>query len=119
MLKKINLLDEVNKINELYVYKKIAILNNNILSVVQVENRTLDFHVHENSDELFFVIEGEFKFDTDDGVILLKEGEMIVVPKGTRHRPIVTTLTKFLMIELPGTLNKQNSGDKYEDSDIN
>jgi len=27
------------------------------MSVVQVENRTLDFHVHEESDEPFYVIE--------------------------------------------------------------
>ena len=40
---------------------------------------------------------------------------MIIVPKGTKHRPVVHELTKFLMIELEGTLNKENSGDAYED----
>jgi hypothetical protein len=47
----VNLLDEVNKNSALYVYNKIGLLNENVLSVVQVENRTLDFHVHEYSDE--------------------------------------------------------------------
>ena len=114
-MKPINLLDEVNAVDKLYVYKKIGRLNGNVLSVVNVENRTLDFHVHENSDELFYVIEGEFSLETEEGLIPVKSGEFIIVPKGTKHRPVVTMLTKFLMIEMDGTLNKENSGDLYED----
>jgi len=114
-MEKINLLEKVNSVEGLYLYEKIGRLNGNILSVVQVENRTLDFHVHENSDELFYVIEGAFELETEEDLTEVKQGEMIIVPKGTRHRPVVTSLSKFLMIELEGTLNKQNSGDLYEE----
>ncbi|MBE5989195.1 hypothetical protein BXY41_103154 [Lacrimispora xylanisolvens] len=93
----VNLIDEVNKNSELYVYKKIGLLNEHVLSVVQVENRTLDFHVHEHSDKLFYVIEGSFYLETEE------------------QKMKVNALTKFLMIELSGTLNKENSGDLYED----
>jgi hypothetical protein len=37
------------------------------------------------------------------------------VPKGVMHRPVVKMLTKFLLIELDGTLNKENSGDAYDE----
>ena len=111
----INLKNEVNKVKDLYVYQKIARLNGHVLSVVNVENRTLDFHVHEQSDELFYVIEGAFELETDEGLTPVKSGEFVVVPKGTRHRPVVKELTRFLMIELDGTLNKENSGDLYEE----
>lgn len=114
-MKPVNILNEVNALDRLYVYQKIGRLNGNVLSVVQVEDRTLDFHVHEGSDELFYVIEGAFELETDEGLIPVKQGEFIVVPGGTRHRPVVKELTKFLMVELEGTLNKQNSGDSYED----
>ncbi len=114
-LKAVNLLDEVNAVDKLYVYEKIGRLNGNVLSVVNVENRTLDFHVHENSDELFYVIEGAFSLETEQGLIPVRSGEFVIVPKGTRHRPVVKELTRFLMIELDGTLNKENSGDLYED----
>ena len=114
-MEKINLLEKVNSVEGLYLYEKIGKLNGNVLSVVQVENRTLDFHVHENSDELFYVIEGAFELETEEDLTEVKQGEMIIVPKGTRHRPVVTSLSKFLMIELEGTLNKQNSGDLYKD----
>ena len=111
----INLKNEVNKVKDLYVYQKIARLNGHVLSVVNVENRTLDFHVHEQSDELFYVIEGAFELETDEGLTPVKSGEFVVVPKRTRHRPVVKELTRFLMIELDGTLNKENSGDLYEE----
>ncbi len=111
----VNIKNEVNSLDKLYVYKKIGELNSHILSVVQVENRTLPLHVHENSDELFYVIEGSFTLETDSERFPMKTGDMIIVPKGTQHHPIVTERTKFLMVELAGTLNKENSGDKYED----
>lgn len=110
----INLLKEVNETGGLYLYKKIGNLNSHILSAVQVEERTLDFHVHEESDELFYVIEGQFYLETREGNYFVEAGEFIIVPKGVWHRPVVKELTKFLMIELEGTLNKENSGDLYE-----
>ncbi len=115
MLKKVNLKDAALDVEKLYVYEKIGRLNGHILSVVNVENRTLDFHRHEDSDELFYVIEGSFELETEDGLTRVNGGEMIIVPKGVLHRPVVTSLSRFLMIELDGTLNKENSGDLYEE----
>ena len=57
MTQKINLYDKVNSIDSLFQYLEIGQLNDHTLNVLQAENRTLDFHVHENSDELFYVIE--------------------------------------------------------------
>lgn len=114
-MKAINLMKEVNEIENLYVYTKVGFLNSHVLSVVQVENRTLDFHSHEYSDELFYVIEGGFYLETEEKKIRVSAGEFIIVPKGIKHRPVVNELTKFLMIELEGTLTKENSGDLYED----
>lgn len=114
-MKVVNAKAEADALQELYVYQKIAEMNGHSLSVVQVADRTLPLHVHEHSDELFYVIEGAFVLETDKEQFSLHTGDMIVVPKGTPHHPIVTTLTKFLMVELAGTLNKENSGDRYED----
>ncbi len=113
-MEKIHLSNTANALRDLYVYKKIGTLNGHVLSVVNVENRTLDFHVHEHSDELFYVIEGAFRLETEKRNFDMAEGELIIVPKGVRHRPVVTTLSRFLLMELGGTLNKENSGDLYE-----
>ena len=75
MLTKVNVVNEVNARGQLFVYKKIARLNEHVLSVVQVENRTLDFHVHDLSDELFYVIEGSFELETKEGLTKVNQGE--------------------------------------------
>lgn len=53
--------------------------------------------------------------ETKEGLTKVDEGEFIIVPRKTIHRPVVNELTEFLMIELDGTLNKENSGALYED----
>lgn len=114
-MKVVNLSKEAHILDKLYVYEKVGKLNGHMLSVVNVENRTLDFHVHEGSDELFYVIEGGFDLETEEGLTRVNAGEFVIVPKGVKHRPVVKALSRFLMIELEGTLNKENSGDLYED----
>jgi len=116
-MEKVNLLEAVNAVKGLYQYKKVGNMNGNVLSVVQVADRTLDFHIHEKSDELFYAIDGNFQLETQDGLMELHQGEFAVVPKNTLHRPVVKELAKFLMVELSGTLNKENSGALYEDED--
>ena len=115
VLTKVNLLDAANAVKGLYQYDKVGRLNGHMLSVVQVENRTLDFHTHEHSDELFIVLEGAFQLELAEGLLDIAQGEMVIVPKGTLHRPVVGKLAKFLMVELEGTLSKDNSGDQYEE----
>ncbi|KAI4449524.1 hypothetical protein C823_004053 [Eubacterium plexicaudatum ASF492] len=56
MIQKVNLKENVNAIDELFLYKRVGTLNNHMLNVLQAEHRTLDFHIHENSDELFYCI---------------------------------------------------------------
>ena len=114
MINKINLKETVDGIDELFKYSCIGNLNDHILNVLQAENRTLDFHIHEKSDELFYVIEGTFDIELDNGTITLKQGELIIIPKGVRHRPICKSLVKCLLIELDGTLNNENTGGTYQ-----
>lgn len=115
MVGKVNLKERVNSISELFSYFKVGQLNNHILNVLQAENRTLEFHTHEQSDEMFYCIEGEFDIEFDDGITHLCEGDFIIVPKGTPHRPICKGLVKCLLIEIDGTLTKENTGGTYNE----
>ena len=113
MIEKVNLKKQVNTLNNLFEYKRIGTLNNHMLNVLQAEDRTLEFHTHDTSDEMFYCIEGEFDIEFEDGLTHLSEGDFIVIPKGTKHRPICKTLVKCLLIEVEGTLNKENTGGTY------
>ena len=113
MLGKVNLKAKADSVGGLFDYLVVGKLNGHVLSVLQAENRTLDFHVHEESDELFYCIEGDFAIELDDGIIALSEGDLLIIPQGTRHRPICHGLVKCLLIERAGTLNAENTGGAY------
>lgn len=113
MVNKISLKDEVNSVVELFRYKRVGTLNSHMLNVLRAEDRTLDFHVHENSDEMFYCIEGEFDIEFEDSLTHLREGDFIIIPKGMKHRPVCKGLVKCLLIETEGTLNKGNTGGTY------
>jgi mannose-6-phosphate isomerase-like protein (cupin superfamily) len=113
MISRINLTEAVNR-GALYEYIEIGIINRQMLNVIQVANRTLDFHIHKESDELFYVIEGSFTLEVESEKIIMNTGDLVIVPKGTRHRPIITELTKILLIDQCGALNNENSGGSYK-----
>jgi len=46
------------------------------------------WHAHENEDELFQVIKGTLYMQYRDRTKVVKEGEIIVVPKGVEHNPM-------------------------------
>jgi len=69
------------------------------LGVVQGEYH---WHKHENEDEFFYVISGQFLIDLEDRVIDLTPGKAVVIPKGVMHRPRAPQRTVILMVERAG-----------------
>ena len=115
MIDKVSLKEQADSVPEIFRYLRVGTLNNHMLNVLRAENRTLEFHTHEQSDEMFYCIEGEFDIELEDGLVHLVEGDFIIVPKGIRHRPVCKSLVKCLLIETEGTLNKNNTGGAYDE----
>ncbi|ULH16506.1 cupin domain-containing protein [Deinococcus sp. KNUC1210] len=71
-----------------------------------------DWHQHAQEDELFFVVRGQLRMglrDPHERFMLLEEGELLIVPHGTEHRPeAVGEETWIMMIEPKTTLNTGN-----------
>jgi len=72
------------------------------------------WHVHEDTDEFFLVLEGDFdieiKEEGEEKVVHMSEGDTYVVPKGTLHKPS-SVGASILMFEPTGT---NSTGDGYE-----
>lgn len=113
MIAKNNFLTCAANAKNLYEYAQIGTFNDHMMTVVAVADRTLDFHVHEDSDEMFVILEGRMGLEFKDGIVDLGVGDFIIVPKGTYHRPVCTELVKCLLVERKGTLNDENSGGTY------
>jgi mannose-6-phosphate isomerase-like protein (cupin superfamily) len=69
------------------------------------------WHSHPETDEAFIVIDGQMRIDFRDGAVTLKQGEMLVVPKGVEHKPFADTECHVMMLVREGTVN---TGDATE-----
>jgi len=68
------------------------------------------WHQHEHEDELFLVLKGSFDMEFRDRTIRLGEGEFLIVPRGTEHRPVAREEVSVLLFEPAGTLNTGDAG---------
>jgi mannose-6-phosphate isomerase-like protein (cupin superfamily) len=54
--------------------------------LVKVEGEFI-WHRHDDTDELFLVLDGVLDIELLDGTVRLNPGELFVVPRGIEHRP--------------------------------
>ena len=66
------------------------------LGVVQGEYH---WHKHDDLDEFFYVVEGEFLIDLQERTVVLRERQGFVVPKGVVHRTRAPERAVILMVE--------------------
>ena len=104
MTTKINLNSKLDKFHEHWSPKIIAEMNDYQFKLVKIKNEFI-WHQHEHTDEVFIVIEGKIGIEFENETIEINEGEMIVVPKGKKHRPFAKKEAKIMLIEPRGVVN--------------
>ena len=57
------------------------------------------WHKHDNDDEFFFVVSGQWIIDLEDRSVTLEPQQGYVVPRGVMHRPRAPVRTVILMVE--------------------
>jgi mannose-6-phosphate isomerase-like protein (cupin superfamily) len=77
------------------------------LSKIQGE---LVMHTHDNGDELFYVVKGTMEMRFKDHAVPVKEGEVILVPRGVEHCPRTAPNEEvhLLVVEPLGTTHTGN-----------
>ena len=114
-INKINLKEKYSKFTKHWSPRIIAEMNDYQFKVAKIKGEFV-WHDHKETDETFLVIKGEMNMKFRDKNIKLTEGEMIVVPKGTEHKPCAENECKILVIEPRGVIN---TGDEINDLTIN
>jgi mannose-6-phosphate isomerase-like protein (cupin superfamily) len=105
----INLVQKIGLIGEQWSPRVVAELNDYQFKVARIEGDFI-WHDHPETDEAFLVLEGELRIDFRDGSVLLRPGELFVVPKGVEHKPFAAKEVKLLLIEPRGILNTGHAG---------
>lgn len=107
-MKAINLAEKLSLFNTHWDPKVVSAYNENDVMVVKFQGQ-FPFHKHDDTDDFFYVLEGEMFMDIEgQDSVPVKTGELFIVPKGVVHRPRATDEVKVLLIE---PIGEPNSGD--------
>jgi quercetin dioxygenase-like cupin family protein len=71
------------------------------------------WHSHAEEDELFLVMEGQLRLRLRDGDdVVLRPGQLYVVPRGVEHLPVAEPYAHVLLFEPASTLNTGDATDE-------
>tara|TARA_Y100000817_G_scaffold190633_1_gene148901 strand:- start:62 stop:427 length:366 start_codon:yes stop_codon:yes gene_type:complete len=107
---KINFKEKFSKFSEHWQPKVVANLNDYEIKLVKIKDDFV-WHHHEETDEAFIVLEGQMHIEFEDRTVKLTKGEMLVVPKGTRHRPYAEQEAHIMIVEPKDIRNTGNIED--------
>jgi mannose-6-phosphate isomerase-like protein (cupin superfamily) len=110
-MKKVNLHHKFSLFNDHWNPKIVGELNGQQVKLVKLKGEFV-WHMHDNEDELFFVVKGSFTMELRDQNIELNEGEFLIVPKGIEHKPVAEKEVWVMLFEPSSTLNTGNVIDK-------
>jgi mannose-6-phosphate isomerase-like protein (cupin superfamily) len=105
----INLEQKFGKFAKVFSPHIIAQMNDLHIKATRIRGEFV-WHRHEDTDELFFVHKGTLTIKYRDRDVVLRAGEMHVVPKGVEHKPVADEECQILLIEPAGTLNTGDAG---------
>lgn len=99
--------------------KVVARLNDYEIKLVRIKGEFV-WHTHDDTDELFLVVEGSLTIRLWDGDVTLGPGQLFVVPRGVEHCPVADGEVRAMLIEPRGVVNTGDAGGTltatYDDS---
>ncbi|WP_430967491.1 cupin domain-containing protein [Spongiimicrobium sp. 2-473A-2-J] len=100
-----NALYESHLLEDWFSPKIIASLNNEYIKVVKIKGDKVPWHNHENSDKLFYLLEGKLLMEIESSkAFYMNTGDLFVVQKGINHRVSSVDECKIMLIERKDTL---------------
>ncbi|MBA2956276.1 cupin domain-containing protein [Nocardioides sp. MAH-18] len=89
--------------------KLVASLNDYEVKLVKIQGEFV-WHTHEDTDELFLVVDGRLTIQLRDRDVVLGPGQLFVVPRGVEHCPRADDEVKVLLLEPAGVVNTGDAG---------
>ena len=102
MAKVVNIEQCFEKFNDTFSPKIVGELNGQYVLVVHLEGDKVPWHIHENEDEMFFVVDGILDIYEKDKNITLQAGEFYIVKRDIEHRVVPRGHVKLMLFEPAG-----------------
>ena len=110
-MNRISLNEKFAIIHEHWRPKVVSEVNGQELRLVKFQG-VFPWHRHEREDELFLVWRGEITIEFRDHRVILKAGELCVVPRGIEHRTMADAEAEVLVFVPAQTRNTGNVVDE-------
>ena len=107
MSTRVNLSSKFSQIHESWQPHIAGELNRQLIKLVKFAGEFV-WHHHDNEDEMFLVVKGQFRMEFRDKAVTLNEGEFIIVPRGVEHKPVADVECWVMLFEPATTLNTGN-----------
>src|ERR1700723_1868604 len=116
-MEKVNIREKLALISDHWNPRVVGELNGQHVKLVKFQGEFV-WHHHDKEDELFLVMHGAFRMEYKDAAgveksMELEQGEFVIVPRGTEHRPVASDEVHVLLFEPAGTLNTGNVRDTF------
>ena len=104
----INLAEKLAGFTDRWQPRTVAEFNGHDVMVVKAEGEFV-WHKHDETDDFFLVLRGELEIQLRERSVVLRAGDLFIVPKGVEHRPVAREEVHLMVIEQSGT---PNTGDR-------
>jgi mannose-6-phosphate isomerase-like protein (cupin superfamily) len=102
----------LSKITEVYSPNLVANLNTEYDIKIARTKGEFIWHSHPETDEFFYILTGSLTIEIEGEKgredVVLGQGELFVVPRGVRHRPVGDA--EIMLIEKVGVVNTGDGG---------
>jgi len=118
-IKVINIDNSFERFSDLFSPKIVSELNGQHVKLAHLEGDKVPWHIHDNEDELFWVIEGKLDVMERDSRVTLHPGELCVIPAGREHRVLPHGHVKLVLFEPAeiahtGSVESEITKEKYD-----
>lgn len=107
-MNKVNIHEKLSSIHDYWNPRIAGELNGQMVKLVKFKGEFV-WHKHDEEDEMFYVLQGEFNMELRDRTVIIRENEFIIIPRGVEHRPVAPNEVSVMLFEPATTLN---TGDK-------
>jgi len=108
-IEKVNFAEKFALFSQHWSPKIVARMNDYEFKLAKIQGDFV-WHKHDDTDEVFIVLEGEMQIDFRDGPVHLKAGELLVVPKNLEHKPYAEQECRIMLVEPTGVVNTGDAG---------
>ena len=111
LVNKVSLKEKLAKFSDHWSPRVIAEMNDYQFKLVKIKGEFV-WHSHQDTDEVFIVLNGSMNIEFKDKTISLSKGEMFVVEKGVEHKPYSEDECEIMIVEPKGVVNTGDSDSK-------